>query len=182
MHILDRFQQLKENFYLDSMTESDTDLLEQADEEAPPEEPVQQEEPAEPQAQPQDMVDPEGGMDASMGDVEGEGVDEYGMQEEEIKTPTELGRVYELNKIYYRLYVINKFLKNTSDRRLQKVKKMVAEAFDIYRLILNNIKSYKDKVDEIILQYYEFISHLVIKLDEYYKHRFHSIKQSEEQN
>ena len=174
MHILDRFRQLEENFYLDSMTESDTDLMEQADEEAAPE----GADPSAAEAQ---------GMEGMEGGFGEEGMGDDGMgggfgEAEEIKSSTELGRIYELNKIYYRLYVINKFLKNTSDERLQKIKKMVSEAFDIYRLILNNIKSYKDKLDDIILQYYEFISHLVLALEDYYKRRYQSIDQTKEQN
>jgi hypothetical protein len=181
MHILDRFKQLEENFYLDSMAESDTELLEQGEEEAPAEEPAQAPpEGAEPTAGEAEGMDP--GMEGMEGMEGEEGMDEgFGAEPEEIKTPSELGRIYELNKIYKRLYVINKFLKNTSDERLQKIKKMVSEAFDIYRLILNNIKSYKDKIDDVILQYYEFISHLVLALEDYYKRRYHSMSQSEEQ-
>jgi hypothetical protein len=173
--ILNKFKTLEENFYLDSMTESDSDLMEQADEEVEaPEQPA-------PQGADPAMADPAmgGGMEGMEG-MEGEGGMGMGM-EEEIKTPTELGRVYELNKIYYRLYVINKHLKNTSDERLQKLKKMVSQAFDIYRLILNNIKSYKDKVDEVILQFYEFISNVVIQLNEYYKRTYKKSVQDQEQ-
>jgi len=177
MHILDRFKQLEENFYLDSMSDSDTDLTEQAE----PEEEQQAEQMADQQLAQGGAEGMDPGMGAEgMGGMEGEGG--FGMEEEEIKTSTELGRIYELNKIYYRLYVINKFLKNTSDEKLQKVKKMVGEAFDIYRLVLNNIKSYKEEIDDIILKYYKFISHLVLALEDYYKRKYQTIAQSTEQN
>lgn len=190
-NIFDRFRQIEENFYLDSMTDTDQNLTEQSPEEG--EEQVDKPQQAQPQPQVQQQIPPEqlqqpdpnaafndpyGGQDPSMID----GMDPYG-QPVEIKTSTELGRIYELNKIYYRLYTINKFLKNVSDEKLQSIKKMVSEAFDIYRLILNNIDSYKDKVDDIILKYYEFISNLVLIIDDYYKNQYQKIeKNNKEQN
>jgi hypothetical protein len=185
MSIIDRFHQLEENFYLDSMSESDLDLTEQAEEgeeqEKSPD--LQGTSVNAVQQSPTDAAlaggGGEGGMDDAAMGMEGEegGFGEEGQfGEEEVKDPTELGRIYELNKIYTRLYVINKFLKNTSDEKLQKIKKMVSEAFDIFRLILNNIKSYKEKIDDIILQYYEFISHLVLQLEAYYKRRYNSMQ------
>lgn len=188
MNILDRFRVLDENFYLDSMTEADEDPGDQSEQQPP-----QQQDPA--------MMGDDPNMDPSMagdygmggGDPSMMGADGMGMGgdpsmmggglmgQEEIKTSTELGRMYELNKIYCRLYIINKFLKNTSDEKLQETKKMVSEAFDIYRLILNNIKSYKDKIDEIILQYYEFISHLVLAMEDYYNTQYNK-SDNKEQN
>ena len=95
----------------------------------------------------------------------------------EIKTSSELGRIYELNKLYTRLYTVHSLLRNTSDPKLINVKQLVGETFDIFKLILNNIPSYKDKIDDVILTYYDFISNLVITLDKYYKEK--SVKERE---
>jgi hypothetical protein len=86
-----------------------------------------------------------------------------------IKSAKELGRIYELNKIYTRLYTIHKILSNTSDSKLQTLREMTSEAFEIFRLILNNIRSYVNIIDDIILKYYEFLGELVKLLDIYFK-------------
>jgi len=178
--IKERLKDLRENYYLQSLQEQD------------PENQAQPQQPMIPAGadmtgqggqMPQDMsqMDPNmaaqmgtmdptmmGGGDAGMsGMMPGGGM--MGAPYEPPKTATQLGRIYELNKIYTRLYVIHKILSSVSDPKLQKIRDMTSEAFEIYRLILNNIKSYEGIIDDIILKYYEFLTELVKVLDIYFK-------------
>jgi len=172
LNIVSSFPELRENYYLDSMIESEDDSLKEAPAEPEPPAP---EAPIDPSAGAMPALpggDPSMGGDPAMGGFGGDpsmggGIGGFG-ETEEIKTPTELGRIYELNKIYYRMFTIHKILRNNPDKDLDELKKMTSEAFDIYRLILNNIKSYKDQVDNIILTYYEFIGRLILILKKYY--------------
>lgn len=153
------YHQLRENFYLDSLTELDEN--------------PSFEEPPLPNPNVNSNIDNNqfsdfGNTDSSqIDDFESSSGSSFG--EEPPKTPTELGRIYEIKKIYFRLYVIHKFLKNNSDPSLKELNVMVDQAFDIFRLILNNLKSYKDKIDQVILSFYDFISNVLIEIDKYYQ-------------
>jgi len=176
--IFSKLLEIKDTFYMDSLKE-----VGEAEEEPEEEKEVEEVPPAE-TAPPVGEEVPEGeipaggmGGEAGMGDM-GMGGMGLGMgEEEEIKTPTQLGRTYELNKIYFRLLTIYKILQNTSDPNLSRIKEMVGEAFDIYKLILSNIKSYEEKVDDVILKYYEFIGGCAIVLQKYFKEKEAKIQQ-----
>lgn len=105
----------------------------------------------------------EAGMDAdmNMGDVGGAGgmdnLGSLGMQEEEEKTPTELGRIYELKKIYTRLTSIEAYLGNESDPQLLEVRNYVSQGIELFEVVSSNFNSYKDRLNEIIVMYYKFI-------------------------
>jgi len=94
-----------------------------------------------------------------------------GTQQEIPRTSEQIGRLYEMNKIYARLYAIDKILKTIADEKLEKTKKTMNDAFDIYRMVLNNYSKYKDKMDEIILRYYDYIGSLTNELKDYFESR-----------
>jgi hypothetical protein len=81
------------------------------------------------------------------------------------KSPTALGRLYILKKIYYRLALIDRLLKTHSDPELIETAKVAAEAFEIFKLIVHNLKSYKDKIDDIIIDYYLLLKDLCTELE-----------------
>jgi len=169
-NVLKRLRSYRENYYLQS-------LHEQPDEggEAPPAA-------VQPDQIPQDGMDPamaqqgamdpamaqQGAMDPAMGGMDPM-MGGYGGMEEEVKTATELGRIYELKKIYNRLYILNKFLNRSSDPELNDMRRMTGDAFEIYKMISGNLKSYTNSMDDIIKHYYSFISSLVLDLEEFYK-------------
>jgi hypothetical protein len=179
-NFLTRSNELKEHYYLDSLHEADDEAGEEVEEAPPEEEEVPEGEQMQPEvgAEGEAIPGEEGTMDPGMGGDPAMGGGGFGeMSGEEIKTPSELGRIYELNKIYDRLYLINKFLENNPDHKLIKLRKMVGESFSIFRLVLNNLPSFKDKIDEVILVYYQFISSVVLMLEKYMKKK--SSKQKE---
>jgi len=114
-----------------------------------------------------DMPPPEGdtggigdmGMDASgnMPGVEGgAGMPGMGEQEEKL-TSNQLGRVYELKKIYSRLASVESFISRTTDDSILEIRKLVSQSIDLFELVISNFDQYKDKVDEIIVTFYEFL-------------------------
>lgn len=111
-----------------------------------------------------DMETPEGGigdmgMDSSgdMPGVEG-GMNMPGMGEAEEKlTSNQIGRVYELKKIYSRLSSVESFLARTTDESILEIRKKVSQSIDLFELVISNFDQYKEQVDEIIITYYEFL-------------------------
>lgn len=104
------------------------------------------------------------GMDAA-GNMPGvSGDDTLGamgqQQEEEKLTLTQIGRVYELKKIYSRLSSVESFLSRTTDENILEVRKLVSQSIDLFELVISNFDQYKDKVDEIIVTYYEFLQNV----------------------
>ena len=106
-----------------------------------------------------------GGADAGMGGDMGMGTP----GEEEKKTSTELGRIYELKKIYARLTAIESYLGNESDPELLEVRKYVSQGIELFEVISSNFDSFKGKVDEIIIMYYKFLKEAYETVRDFYK-------------
>jgi len=103
------------------------------------------------------------GGDLGAGGIGGE----FGAEEE--KTPHELGRVYELKKIYSRLTSIESYLSSEADPELADVRKFVSQSIELFEIVASNIDSYKDKMDEIIISYYKFLKEVYFKIKSYYE-------------
>ena len=99
------------------------------------------------------------GMDAGgnmPGVAGGAGMPGVGEQEEKL-TSNQLGRVYELKKIYSRLASVESFISRTTDESILEIRKLVSQSIDLFELVISNFDQYKDKVDEIIVTFYEFL-------------------------
>jgi hypothetical protein len=107
------------------------------------------------------------------GDVGGEmGGDMGGMPgEEEKKEPKELGRIYELKKIYARLTSIESYLSDASEPSLLRLRSLVSQAIEMFEILASNIDQYKDKMDDIIVMYYKFLEGVFGILKKYYQER-----------
>lgn len=91
--------------------------------------------------------------------------------EESELTITEIGKVYELKKIYSRLISVESYLSDSSDLILLKLRNYVSQSIELFELLIVNINSFKDQLDEIIIIYYEFIEMVYGLLDRYYKNQ-----------
>jgi hypothetical protein len=147
--------------------------LQEVDEvpEAMPEEPTATEGPP-----PDDMagVDDMGDMggDPAMGDMSDPGLGDpnAGMPgEEPPKDPSELGRTYEMKKIYARLISMNEYLSDEMSPKIMKTKTNIAKAIDLFAVIGANPDSYKDRIDEIIIGYYKFLEAAYRRVKAFYK-------------
>jgi len=114
------------------------------------------------------------GADMNLGGIGG--MDNTGMfgEQEEEKTPSQLGRIYELKKIYSRLTSIESYLANESDSQLMEVRNYVSQGIELFEIISANFNSYQDKLDEIIITYYKFI----LEIYETVKRRFSVLQKS----
>lgn len=138
-----------------------------------PEEPAAEDPSAEP-----DMGDDMGG-DPGMGDEgmpggdmsdPGLGDPTAGMPgEEPPKDPNELGRTYEMKKIYARLVSMNEYLADERSPRIVKTKISIAKAIDLFSIIGANPESYKEKIDEIIVSYYKFLEAAYRRVKAFYR-------------
>ena len=79
------------------------------------------------------------------------------MEVQPSKTPTAIGRIYMLKKLYYRLSLLDNILRNCPDVEMSEIARITAEAFEIFRIIIQNMKVYKDKIDDVIVDYYMLI-------------------------
>ena len=157
----------KESADVDDPEDEDEDIREAVEEEEAEEQVVDVEPGAEIPEEPMPEM-PEGG-EAGMEGMPGE--DGMGMLggEEEIKLPEELGRTYELKKIYARLVSIESYLATSSDVNLLKLRNYVSQAIELFSVIIANVKSYKNTINDIIVKYYEFLELVYILLSKYYE-------------
>jgi len=105
-----------------------------------------------------------------MGDV-GAGLGPLGTEQDEEKSPHELGRIYELKKIYARLTSIESYLSSEADTELTDMRKYVSQSIELFEILASNIDVYTDKMDEIIISYYKFLKEIYNKIKIYYENK-----------
>lgn len=173
MNLFEEFKYLVEQ----PEKKDEEEIPETPPEEVPAEEPAA---PADPTTGADPSMDPTMGTDPSMGADPTMGGDPTlgggdptlgGMPGEEQKDEKDLGRVFELKKIFSRLLAIDNHLSSSPDPKLFKLKGYVNDALELFKLVVNNPESYKEKIDEIIVVYYKFIKRLYLLLEEYYKEK-----------
>ena len=91
-----------------------------------------------------------------------------GQQQEKPKTSLELGKIYELKKIYSRLTSIESYLSNDASQEMANIRNFVSQAIELFEVISANFDSYRDKLDEIIIMYYKFILVVYNAVKNYY--------------
>lgn len=69
----------------------------------------------------------------------------------------EIGRIYELKRIYNRLLTLEEYLSFSADDKLLNLKQHVATSIEFFELIVSNIDTFLDKIDDIIVMYYDFL-------------------------
>jgi hypothetical protein len=70
---------------------------------------------------------------------------------------SEIGRIYELKKIFARLISLETFLSSTTDEVLVRLSSYVRESTELFKLVIDNIDSFMDEIDNIIILFYEFL-------------------------
>lgn len=108
-----------------------------------------------------------GEMPGMGGEMPGMGM---GMGEVEEKlTSSQIGRVYELKKIYARLSSVESYLSRATDQSILELRKYVSESIDLFEVVISNYDQYKENVDGIIVQFYEFLDVIYNTITKYYK-------------
>lgn len=121
---------------------------------------------------------PSGGMDPTMAgmtdpsmgaNIPGMGMDQGMMGVSSPPTAEQIGRIFELKKIYSRLLSIEQYLSFTSDEFLLNLKEYISKAIELFETLIFNLDSFKNKLDDIIVLYYTFVQSVYQILDKYYK-------------
>jgi hypothetical protein len=106
------------------------------------------------------------------GETGGEGMSDMGgmgAPEEELKSVKEIGRIYELKKIYARLTSLESFLAHESDEVLLNTRTLISQSIELFYVVASNLESYKENLDEIIVMYYKFLREIYYKVRTYFK-------------
>ncbi len=81
----------------------------------------------------------------------------------------EVGRIYELKKIYSRLVSVESYLSSLFSSKLLKVRDLVVQTISLFETVISNFSLYKSKIDDIIIDFYEFIEKVYLSVANYYK-------------
>lgn len=81
---------------------------------------------------------------------------------------SEIGRVYEMKKIYSRLTSVEAYLADSTDQNLLELRRSVGKAIDLFEVVITNISKFKDKIDPIIVTFYEFLDQAYGALRKYH--------------
>jgi hypothetical protein len=92
-----------------------------------------------------------------------------GMEGPPPKTAEEIGRIFELKKIYARLLAVEEHLSFSSDELLLKLRDFVSQTIELFETLISNIDSFKDQIDDIIVMFYKFIEYSYSIMSRYYK-------------
>jgi len=98
-----------------------------------------------------------------------------GFGEPPAKTAEEVGKIFELKKIYSRLLAIESQLSFSSEIVLLKLRKYISQSIELFETLISNVDTFKDEIDDIIVIYYEFLEQVYDIMKRFYK-----IKQREE--
>jgi len=143
---------------------------EQEDETSPPQQPqqpVQTQPPQQPDSSGADAYDPNAEQG---GDTYGDpNADPNAMGAEPVEDPAvriqKIGRIFELKKIFTRLITVQNYLMEFSDDKFDEMKTSVDEALELFHIVSININTYSEELDEIIVNYYKFLTDVVKKLE-----------------
>lgn len=67
------------------------------------------------------------------------------------------------------MLALQNYLSTTTDKGILVLRDYVSKAVELFKLIIDNLVKFKDKVDDIIILYYKFIERVYVVLKEYYK-------------
>ena len=137
------------------------------------------------QADPQEMQQ---GMDPSMAQQQGMDPSMMGMGQNidpatglPIPEPEFIGRIYEMNKIYYFLKSMDNLLLRIPTNDTIKLRNLVSKTIDLFELVVDNLPSYKDQIDDIIVMFYRFLKRLSAVMEKYYNSKKIEQKQKDKQ-
>jgi len=85
---------------------------------------------------------------------------------------SELGRVYEMKKIYARLTSVEAYLSESTDQNLLELRRGVGKAINLFEVVITNISKFKDKIDPIIVTFYEFLDQVYSILRKYHVEQY----------
>ena len=89
--------------------------------------------------------------------------------ENEVEDPEEklsdLDKVIRLKKIYVRLLAISNILDHYSDDEFDDLRNDILEALDLFHVIVSNFDNFRDKIDDIIDNFYKLLKSSISEVD-----------------
>ena len=79
----------------------------------------------------------------------------------------EVGRIYELKKIYSRLASLESYLSEATNPKLLRLRELIVQSIEMFNAFVSNMRLYKDRLDEIIVVYYDFLEEVYTFLQKY---------------
>jgi hypothetical protein len=96
-------------------------------------------------------------------------VDQAVGEKKEELTAGEIGRVFELKKIYSRLVSMEAYLSANVDTDLIDLRNKVSQSINLFEVVISNFNVYKEKIDDIIVSFYKIVKEVYGMIREYYK-------------
>ena len=127
-----------------------------------------------PEPSPGILTPPDAGMAAGVAepgindDVPEANVNQMSFDQTQLSDP---GKALELKKIFSRLLALQNFLSSSSEEGLAVLKDYVTKSIELFRTVIDNLASYKPKIDDIIVLFYDFIEKAYSFMREYYKRK-----------
>ena len=75
------------------------------------------------------------------------------------------GKAFLLDKIYTRLVTVSKYMDNFSDPSFDQLKSDLYDGIDMFHVFVKNYDTYRDKLDNLINLYNDFLLSVTEKLD-----------------
>jgi len=72
----------------------------------------------------------------------------------------QLGRTFEIKHLYHRMLSIRNHLEIFVEEEFDDIKAYLSKGIELFELVIDNYAKYEDKIDDIILLYYEFIKNI----------------------
>jgi len=88
------------------------------------------------------------------------------------------GKGLELKKIFSRLLALQNFLSSAADQGLTVLKDYVSKAIELFRTVVDNLAVYRERIDDIIVLFYEFIEKTYAVMKEYYTRKDEKSKEN----
>lgn len=94
--------------------------------------------------------------------------DTGGEGKEEDYSASQIGRIYELNKIFSRILSLESYLSESGDQELLELRSYVSEAVDLFKVVIDNVDEFMEEIDDIIVMFYEFLQASYALLKKHY--------------
>jgi len=98
-----------------------------------------------------------GGVDGIPGQMDSVGSSDTPTYASGDNSVGEIGRIYELKRIFARLTTLDKYLSYSTDDKILELKERTNTALEMFKLIISNVDKFLDKIDDIIVLYYDFL-------------------------
>lgn len=92
-------------------------------------------------------------------------------EEGEEESGPDVGKVFVIKKLYSELISLDSFLRNCQDSNLSSIRFMNSEALELFELVIKNMDTYKDQIDDIIYLFYKYIEKICSVLQKHFKNQ-----------